>query len=94
MADIPTSVISNLISMDGYEQMLEIDRITVEYGVSEEELILSLQFAGKSQISLNKTCSLIRRVLFRRWVKLINKLSEAPRFALFLPSPCSPSKGK
>ena len=39
MADIPTSVISNLISMDGYEQMLEIDRITVEYGVSEEELM-------------------------------------------------------
>ena len=25
--------------MDGYEQMLEIDRITVEYGVSEEELM-------------------------------------------------------
>ena len=39
MADIPTSVISNLISMDGYEQMLEIDRITVEYGVSEDELM-------------------------------------------------------
>ncbi len=39
MADIPTSVISSLISMDGYEQMLEIDRITVEYGVSEEELM-------------------------------------------------------
>ena len=39
MADIPPSVISSLISMDGYEQMLEIDRITVEYGVSEEELM-------------------------------------------------------
>ena len=30
MADVPTSVISSLISMDGYEQMLEIDRITVD----------------------------------------------------------------
>ena len=39
MADVPTSVISSLISMDGYEQMLEIDRITVEYGVSEDELM-------------------------------------------------------
>ena len=25
--------------MDGYEQMLEIDRVTVEYGVSEDELM-------------------------------------------------------
>tara|TARA_B100000609_G_C17190023_1_gene421925 strand:+ start:819 stop:1253 length:435 start_codon:yes stop_codon:yes gene_type:complete len=39
MADVPTSVISNLISLDGYEQMLEIDRITVEYSVSEDELM-------------------------------------------------------
>ena len=39
MAAVPTSVISSLISMDGYEQMLEIDRITVEYGVSEDELM-------------------------------------------------------
>ena len=39
MADVPTSVISSLISMDGYEQMLEIDRVTVEYGVSEDELM-------------------------------------------------------
>ena len=39
MADVPDSVISRLISMDGYEQMLEIDRITVEYGASEDEVM-------------------------------------------------------
>ena len=39
MPDVPASVISSLISMDGYEQMLEMDRITVEYGVSEEKLM-------------------------------------------------------
>ncbi len=39
MAEVPDAVISRLISIDGYEQMLEIDRITVEYGVTEEQLM-------------------------------------------------------
>ena len=39
MDDVPDPVIKRLISMDGYEQMLEIDRITVEYGVTEEYLM-------------------------------------------------------
>ncbi len=34
--------------MDGYEQMLEIDRITVEYSVSEEEL-LQLMASAKGE---------------------------------------------
>ena len=36
--------------MDGYEQMLEIDRITVEYGVSEEEL-MQLMASAKGESS-------------------------------------------
>ena len=39
MSDVPDSVIARLNSMDGYEQMLEIDRVTVEHGVTEEELM-------------------------------------------------------
>ena len=39
MGDVPDAVLARLISMDGYEQMLEIDRITVEHGVTEEELM-------------------------------------------------------
>ncbi len=48
MADVPDSVIARLNSMDGYEQMLEIDRITVEHGVTEGELMRLMDAAKGS----------------------------------------------
>tara|TARA_B100000945_G_scaffold266284_1_gene226001 strand:- start:732 stop:1163 length:432 start_codon:yes stop_codon:yes gene_type:complete len=54
MADVPDSVIARLISMDGYEQMLEIDRVTVEYGVTEGELMRLMDTArGASPVSMD-----------------------------------------
>ena len=48
MGDVPDSVIARLNSMDGYEQMLEIDRITVEHGVTEGELMRLMEAAKGS----------------------------------------------
>ena len=53
MADVPESVIKRLISMDGYEQMLEIDRITVEHGVTEEHLMQLMDSARGSTRSMS-----------------------------------------
>ena len=54
MADVTDSVIARLISMDGYEQMLEIDRVTVEYGVTEGELMRLMDTArGASPVSMD-----------------------------------------
>ena len=39
MAGVPEHEISALRALTGYEQMLEIDRITKQYGVSEAELL-------------------------------------------------------
>ena len=39
MADIPEHEITALRALSGYEQMLEIDRITKQYGITEAELL-------------------------------------------------------
>ena len=39
MADIPEHEITSLRALSGYEQMLEIDRITKQYGITEAELL-------------------------------------------------------
>ena len=39
MADIPEHEITALRALSGYEQMLEIDRITKKYGITEAELL-------------------------------------------------------
>ena len=54
MADVPDSVIARLISMEGYEQMLEIDRVTVEHGVTEGELMRLMDAArGAPPVSMD-----------------------------------------
>jgi len=49
MAGIPEHEISALRALSGYEQMLEIDRITKQYNVTEEEILASLQPASQNQ---------------------------------------------
>ena len=39
MADIPEYEITALRALSGYEQMLEIDRITKQYGIAEADLL-------------------------------------------------------
>ena len=54
MADVPDSVIARLISMEGYEQMLEIDRVTEEHGVTEGELMRLMDAArGAPPVSMD-----------------------------------------
>ena len=49
MAGIPEHEISALRALSGYEQMLEMDRITRQYNVTEEEILASLQPATQNQ---------------------------------------------
>ena len=46
MSDVPASVIAELNALDGYEKMLAIDRVTVEHGVSSEELMRLMEMAS------------------------------------------------
>ena len=39
MASVPDNVLQSLAAMTGYERMLEIDRITKQYGITEAELL-------------------------------------------------------
>ncbi len=39
MADVPEHEITALRALSGYEQMLEIDRITKQYGITEAEVL-------------------------------------------------------
>lgn len=39
MAGVPEHVLTALRALTGYEQMLEIDRVTKQYGVTEEDLL-------------------------------------------------------
>jgi len=49
MAGVPEHEISVLRALSGYEQMLEMDRITKQYNVTEEEILASLQPATQNQ---------------------------------------------
>ena len=49
MADVPEHEISALRALSGYEQMLGMDRISKQYGITEEELLARLQPAGHGQ---------------------------------------------
>ena len=49
MADVPEHEISALRALSGYEQMLGMDRITKQYGITEAELLARLQPAGHNQ---------------------------------------------
>ena len=49
MADVPEHEISALRVLSGYEQMLGMDRITKQYGITEAELLARLQPAGQGQ---------------------------------------------
>jgi len=49
MADVPEHEISALRALSGYEQMLGMDRITKQYGITEAELLARLQPAGQGQ---------------------------------------------
>lgn len=46
MSDVPASVIAELNALEGYEKMLAIDRVTVEHGVSSEELMRLMEMAS------------------------------------------------
>ena len=52
MSDVPASVIAELNALDGYEKMLAIDRVTVEHGVSSEELMRLMEMP----VNRNGTC--------------------------------------
>ena len=47
MAGVPEHVLAALRALSGYEQMLEMDRIMGQYGVSEAELLALLQPNGR-----------------------------------------------
>tara|TARA_B110000305_G_scaffold9322_1_gene9068 strand:+ start:1452 stop:1916 length:465 start_codon:yes stop_codon:yes gene_type:complete len=49
MADVPEHEISALRALSGYDQMLGIDRITKQYGITEAELLAHLQPATHVQ---------------------------------------------
>tara|TARA_B100000767_G_scaffold106128_2_gene101923 strand:- start:4089 stop:4553 length:465 start_codon:yes stop_codon:yes gene_type:complete len=49
MADVPEHEISALRALSGYEQMLGMDRISKQYGITEAELLARLQPAGHGQ---------------------------------------------
>ena len=49
MADVPEHEISALRALSGYDQMLGIDRITKQYGITEAELLTHLQPATHVQ---------------------------------------------
>ena len=49
MADVPEHEISALRVLSGYEQMLGMDRIIKQYGITEAELLARLQPAGQGQ---------------------------------------------
>jgi len=53
MAGVPEHEISVLRALSGYEQMLEMDRISKQYGVTEEELLSSLQPGARGQQQIN-----------------------------------------
>lgn len=46
MAGVPEQVLSALRALSGYEQMLEMDRIMGQYGISEAALLAALQPSG------------------------------------------------
>ena len=46
MSDVPASVIAELNALEGYEKMLAIDKVTVEHGVSSEELMRLMEMAS------------------------------------------------
>ena len=46
MAGVPEQVLSALRALSGYEQMLEMDRIMGQYGISEAALLAALQPNG------------------------------------------------
>jgi len=46
MAGVPEQVLSALRALSGYEQMLEMDRIMGQYGISEAELLAAIQPNG------------------------------------------------
>jgi len=46
MAGVPEQVLSALRALSGYEQMLEMDRIMGQYGISEAALLQALQPNG------------------------------------------------